>query len=268
MTNVEIMDVDTLPEHLVIVGGSYIALEFAQMYRRFGSEVTVIERSSRLIIREDEDVSEAIREILAKEGVDFRLDTQLVKLSRTSSGFQAELSHDGATSTLDGTHLLMAVGRRPNTDDLGLDKAGIEIDERGYIKVDDQLKTNVDGVLALGDVNGQGAFTHTSYNDFEIVAANVFDNDPRRLSDRIMIYGLFIDPPLGRVGLTEQQVRDSGRKALVGKRLMANVAGARERSETDGFMKVIVDAETKQILGAAVLGIGGDEVIHIICSWK
>ena len=263
MTNVEMMEVDSLPEHLVIIGGSYIALEFAQMYRRFGSKVTVVERSERLIMREDEDVSEAIREILANEGVDLLLDTQLAKLTRAENGFEATLTRNGETTTLAGSHLLMAVGRNPNTDDLGLDKAGIETDERGYIKVDDQLRTNVEGVWAMGDVNGQGAFTHTSYNDFEIVAANLFDNDPRRLSDRITAYGLFVDPPLGRVGMTEQQVRESGRKALVGKRLMADVGRAKERSETDGFMKVIVDAETKQILGAAVLGIGGDEVVHL-----
>ena len=262
LTNVEMMEIDTLPEHLVIVGGSYIALEFAQMYRRFGSKVTVIERSERLVMREDEDVSDAIREILAKEGVDFRLDTQLARLKRTDSGFEAELTQGESTTTLTGTHLLMAVGRLPNTDDLGLDKAGIEIDERGYVKVDDQLRTNVEGVWALGDVNGQGAFTHTSYNDFEIVAANLFDDDPRRVSDRITVYGLFVDPPLGRVGMTEQQVRDSGRPALVGKRMMADIGRAKERSETEGVMKVVVDAETKQILGAAVLGIGGDEIVH------
>jgi pyruvate/2-oxoglutarate dehydrogenase complex dihydrolipoamide dehydrogenase (E3) component len=263
MTNVEMMDVDSVPEHLVIVGGSYISLEFAQMYRRFGSEVTVVERSPRLIPREDEDVSEAIRDILAQEGVDFRLETQLSGLERTGSGFSANLKHGDSVSSLSGTHLLMAVGRRPNTDDLGLDLAGIATDERGYITVDDELKTSVEGVWALGDVNGQGAFTHTSYNDFEIVAANLFDNDPRRVSDRIPVYGLFVDPPLGRVGMTEQQVRDRGLPALVGKRMMADIGRAKERSETNGFMKVVVDAESKQILGAAVLGIGGDEVVHI-----
>jgi pyruvate/2-oxoglutarate dehydrogenase complex dihydrolipoamide dehydrogenase (E3) component len=263
MTNVEMMEIDTVPDHLVIVGGSYIGLEFAQMYRRFGSKVTVVERSPRLIPREDEDVSEAIRAILANEGVDFRLDTQLGKLTKTETGFEAELTHDGSSSTLVGTHLLMAVGRHPNTDDLGLDKAGIEVDVRGYIKVDDELKTNVEGVWALGDVNGKGAFTHTSYNDFEIVAANLLDDDPRRVSDRISVYGLFVDPPLGRVGMTEQQARESGRKALVGKRMMADIGRAKERSETDGFMKVVVDAETEEILGAAVLGIGGDEVVHL-----
>ena len=256
------MDVDFLPNHLIIVGGSYISLEFAQMYRRFGSEVTVIERGDALISREDADVSAAILEILVNEGIDVRLNAGVDRVERRGGGVLVQLSVDGASSDVEGSHLLVATGRRPNTDDLGLDKAGVEMDERGFIRVDDELKTNVAGIWALGDCNGRGAFTHTSYNDFEIVAANLFDDDPRRISDRITCYGLFIDPPLGPVEMTEQQVRESGRNVLVGKRLMSDVGRARERSETDGFMKVFVDADSEEILGAAILGIEGDEVIH------
>lgn len=262
LTNSSMMDVDFLPNHLIIVGGSYISLEFAQMYRRFGSEVTVIERGDALISREDADVSAAILEILVNEGIDVRLNAGVDRVERRGDGVLVQLSVDGASSDVEGSHLLVATGRRPNTDDLGLDKAGVEMDERGFIRVDDELKTNVAGIWALGDCNGRGAFTHTSYNDFEIVAANLFDDDPRRISDRITCYGLFIDPPLGPVEMTEQQVRESGRNVLVGKRLMSDVGRARERSETDGFMKVFVDADSEEILGAAILGIEGDEVIH------
>ena len=263
LTNTTMMAVDFLPEHLVIVGGSYIGLEFAQMYHRFGSKVTVLERSDRIITREDEDVSLAIHGFLEQEGVQFRFRTSVTRIDNSGSGFTAHLQDgDGAISMLEGSHLLMAVGRRPNTHDLGLEAAAVEVDDRGYITVDDQLRTNVPGIWALGDCNGRGAFTHTSYNDFEIVAANLLDNDPRRVSDRISCYGLFVDPPLGRVGMTEREARASGRKVLVGKRQMADVGRARERSETAGFMKVLVDAETKLILGAAILGIGGDEVVH------
>jgi pyruvate/2-oxoglutarate dehydrogenase complex dihydrolipoamide dehydrogenase (E3) component len=264
LTNTGMMEVDLLPEHLVIVGGSYISLEFAQMYRRFGSQVTVLEMSDRIIPREDEDVSLAIREFLEAEGVTISRCAKVSRLERGGDGFVAHLDHDdGDTSSLEGSHLLMAVGRRPNTHDLGLEAAGVEVDEQGYITVDDQLRTNVPGIWALGDCNGRGAFTHTSYNDFEIVAANLFDDDPRRVSDRIPCYGLFVDPPLGRVGMTEKQARESGRNVLVGKRDMADVGRAKERSETAGFMKVLVDADTEEILGAAILGIGGDEVVHI-----
>jgi pyruvate/2-oxoglutarate dehydrogenase complex dihydrolipoamide dehydrogenase (E3) component len=264
LTNSSMMEVDFLPEHLVIVGGSYIGLEFAQMYRRFGSRVTVIEMADRPIAREDEDVSRAIKEILENEGVELRLKAECITLAKREVGIGVGVECDSGAPEIIATHLLMAVGRKPNTDDLGLDAAGIETDERGFIVVDDQLRTNVPGVWAIGDVNGRGAFTHTSYNDYEIVAANLFDNDPRRVSDRITCYGLFVDPPLGRVGMTEAQARQSGREVLVGKRMMTRVGRARERGETQGFMKILVDAQTKQILGAAILGIGGDEVIHSI----
>jgi len=264
LTNSTMMDVDFVPEHLIVIGGSYIGLEFGQMYRRFGSKVTIIEKGPRLIGREDKDVSDTVKEILEKEGINIRLNAGCISAKKHEKGVVVEVDCTQGDTEILGSHVLWAVGRVPNTDDLGLEKAGVETNERGYIGVDDQLRTNVEGIWAIGDCNGKGAFTHTSYNDFEIVAANLLDNDPRRVSDRIVCYGLFIDPPLGRVGMTEEQARKSGRKALVGKRMMARVGRARERGETDGFIKVVVDAETKEILGAAILGIEGDEAIHCI----
>ncbi len=262
MTNVGILDLDTLPEHLVIIGGSYIALEFAQMYRRFGADVTVIERGPRLTSREDEDVSAAINEILVKEGIAIELDATAISFRKRDNDF--EVTPRAGAAPITGSHLLIAIGRRPNTDDLGLADAGVETDARGNVVVDDQCRTSVEHIWAMGDCNGRGAFTHTSYNDFEIVAANLLDDDPRRISDRVPTYALYIDPPLGRAGLTVDKVRQSGRKALVGKRPMTRVGRAVEKGETQGFMKVVVDAETEQILGAAILGVGGDEVIHAI----
>lgn len=264
LTNSSMMEVDFLPEHLLILGGSYIGLEFGQMFRRFGSEVTIVETGSRLIGREDEDVSDTIREVLAGEGIDIRLNTRCTSLEKRGEGIAATLESDGAVSKVDASHILFAIGRRPNTDDLGLEKAGIAADSRGYVVVDDQLRTNVPGIWALGDCNGKGAFTHTSYNDYEIVAANLLDKDPRRVSDRITAYALYIDPPLGRAGMTDAGVRKSGRKALTAKRPMARVGRAVEKGESQGFMKVTVDAESKEILGAAILGTGGDEAIHSI----
>ena len=261
-TSSSVMDVDFLPEHLVIIGGSYIGLEFAQMYRRFGSRVSVVEMGARLIGRDDEDVSAAVKEIMENEGVEVRLKAECIGFRKRGDQVAVTASCEPGPEEIVGSHVLLAVGRRPNTDDLGLDKAGVEMDPRGFIVVDDRLRTNVAGIWAIGDVNGRGAFTHTSYNDYEILAANLFDDDPRRISDRITAYGLYIDPPLGRIGMTEREVRESGRKALIGKMMMARVGRARERSETQGFMKILVDAETEKILGAAVLGIGGDEVIH------
>ena len=265
LTNVSILELDTLPTHLVIVGGGYIALEFAQMYRRFGARVTVVEKGPRLASREDEDVSATVREILEAEGIDVVVDADDIRISKIDSDFGGfELTPRAGADAITGSHLLMAVGRRPNTDDLSLEAAGVQTDARGYIVVDDQLKTNVDHIWAMGDCNGKGAFTHTSYNDFEIVAANLLDNDPRRVSDRIKTYALYIDPPLGRAGMTIAEVRASGRKALVGKRPMTRVGRAVEKGETQDFMKVVVDADTHQILGAAILGVGGDEAIHCI----
>jgi len=264
LTNSSIMDVDFIPRHLIIVGGGPIGLEFAQMYRRFGSEVTIIGRSPRLAPHEDEDVSIAIREILEHEGINLRLNATCIGFSMRGEEVLATVDCAGGDREVSGSHLLLAVGRRPNTDDLGLANAGVAADERGYVVVDDQLLTSARGIWALGDCNGRGSFTHTSFNDAEIVGANLLDGDPRKVSDRITAYAVYIDPPLGRAGLTEEQVRKSGRSALIGRRPMTRVGRAVEKGETQGFMKIMVDAETHQILGAAILGTGGDEAIHSI----
>jgi pyruvate/2-oxoglutarate dehydrogenase complex dihydrolipoamide dehydrogenase (E3) component len=263
-TNSTMMGVDFLPEHLVIIGGGYIGLEFAQMYRRFGSKVTLIELGPRIIKREDEDVSSALREILEGEGISIRTAANCLKVSKRDASLVFTVSCDDKVEEIVGSHLLVAAGRVPNTDDLGLDKAGVSVDARGIIQVDDELRTNVPGIWALGECNGRGAFTHTSYNDYEIVAANLLDGGARRVTDRLQAYALFTDPPLGRAGMTAAEVKRSGRKALVGRMDMSRVGRARERGETLGFMKVLVDAETKKILGASLLGIEGDEVIHSI----
>ena len=264
LTNSSMMSVDFLPKHMIVVGGSYIGLEFGQMFRRFGAEVTVIEMGPRLVSREDEDVSTAIREIVEHEGVEVRTNAKCIGFARRGDEIVANLDCADGAPRVEGSHVLLAVGRRPNTDDLGLEKAGVAVDARGYVVVDDQLRTGVQGIWALGDCNGKGAFTHTSYNDAEIVVANLLENDPRRVSDRITAYALYIDPPLGRAGMTEGEIRTSGRKALVAKRPMTRVGRAVEKGETQGFMKIAVDAETSAILGAAILGTGGDEVIHSI----
>ncbi len=264
LTNATIMDLDTLPQHLIILGGSYIALEFAQMYRRFGSAVTVIEQASRLIAREDADVSAAVGAILQAEGIAIHLGAKATGVTRRGDQIDLTIEQADGRQTLTGTHLLLAIGRRPNTDDLGLDRAGVACDEHGYITVDDQLRSSVETIWAIGDCNGRGAFTHTAYNDYEIVAANLLDNDPRRISDRIPCYALYIDPPLGRAGMTLAQAHDSGRRVLVGERPMSKVARAIEKGETQGFMRVLVDGDTSQILGALILGPGGDEVVHSV----
>jgi pyruvate/2-oxoglutarate dehydrogenase complex dihydrolipoamide dehydrogenase (E3) component len=264
LNNSTMMDVDFLPEHLIVIGGSYVGLEFAQMYRRFGSEVTIVEMGSRLIQREDEDVSEAVGTIVETEGIKLRLSAECIALEKRGDRVAVGVDCSSGDKIVVGSHVLLAVGRVPNTADLGLENAGVAVDQRGYIQVDDQLRTNVPGIYALGDCNGRGAFTHTSYNDYEIVAVNLLDGDQRRVSDRITAYALYIDPPLGRAGMTETEARKSGRKALIAKRAMARVGRAVEKGETQGFMKVLVDAETKQILGASLLGIECDEVIHSI----
>jgi pyruvate/2-oxoglutarate dehydrogenase complex dihydrolipoamide dehydrogenase (E3) component len=264
LTNSSLMDVDVLPGHFIIVGGSYVGLEFAQIYRRLGSEVTIVEMGPRLIGREDEDVSQAVREILEAEGIHVRLNAKCISLAKHDDGVAVGLTCEEGPPEVTGTHVLLAVGRTPNTSDLGLDRAGVTTDHRGYITVDDQLETSVPGIWALGDCNGRGAFTHTSYNDYEIVADNLFNADHRRVSDRIQAYALYIDPPLGRCGLTDVEIRKSGRKALAAKFPMSQVSRAYEKAETQGFIKICVDAETKQILGAAILGVGGDEVIHVL----
>ena len=264
LNNERIMHLNQLPEHLIVVGGSYIGLEFAQMYRRFGSRVTVIEAGPRLVGREDPDVSSAIADMLAAEGIEFRFGATCIGLEQHGERVAVTASCDGSQPVVDGSHILIATGRVPNTHDLGLAAAGITTDARGYITVNDGLSTAVEGVYALGDCNGRGAFTHTSWNDYEIVAANLFDGDPRSVSDRLTSYALFIDPPLGRVGLTDTEVRASGRPALVSKLMMTKVGRAREMGETTGFMKVVVDAETQQILGGAIFGVRGDEVIQVL----
>jgi pyruvate/2-oxoglutarate dehydrogenase complex dihydrolipoamide dehydrogenase (E3) component len=264
LTNSSMMDVDFLPSHLIVLGGSYVGLEFAQAYRRVGSAVTVIELASRLIAREDADVSHAVADFLREEGIDVRAGSKVVGVEKRGDGIAVQVETAGKISQVVGTHVLVAIGRRPNTDDLGLDQAGIATDPRGYIQVDDQLRTNVPGIWALGDCNGRGAFTHTSYNDFEIVAANILDDDRRRVTDRITAYALYTDPPLGRAGMTEAEVRQTGKPALISTMPMEDVSRAFEKGETKGFMKVLVDRDSKAILGAACLGLAGDEVIHCI----
>ncbi len=264
LNNSSILDVDFLPRHLIVVGGGYVGLEFAQMYRRFGSEVTIIGRAPRLARDEDEDVSAAIKEIIEHEGANVRVNATCIGFSRRGEDVVAHVDCASGDREVSGSHVLLAVGRRPNTDDLGLTEAGVAVDKRGYIVVDDQLRTSVPGIWALGDCNGKGAFTHTAFNDAEIVGANLLDDDPRKVSDRITAYALYIDPPLGRAGLTEEEVRKSGRRALIGRRPMTKVGRAIEKGETQGFMKIIVDAQTHEILGAAILGTGGDEAIHSI----
>ncbi len=262
LTNTSILHLDKIPRHLVVVGGSYIGLEFAQMYRRFGAQVTVVEKGPRLIAREDEDVSEAIREILTAEGIAVRTNATCIGFKPHADGVSVDVDCTSGEPFVVGSHVLLAVGRRPNTDDLDLEKAGVKVDARGYIEVDDTLATNVPGIWALGDCNGRGAFTHTAYNDYEIVAANLLDGATRKVNERIAGYALYIDPPLGRVGMSETEARKTGRKLLISKRPMTRVGRAIEKDETKGFIKIVADADTKHILGAAILGTNGDEAIH------
>jgi pyruvate/2-oxoglutarate dehydrogenase complex dihydrolipoamide dehydrogenase (E3) component len=262
LTNTSILALDRVPDHLVVVGGSYIGLEFAQMYRRFGARVSIVEKGPRLIGREDDEISRAIAEIMAAEGIEVRTNATCISLAPDEAGVRVGVDCTEGAPTVSGSDVLLAVGRQPNTHDLDLDRAGVTVDQRGYIVVDDSLATNVPGIWALGDCNGRGAFTHTSYNDFEIVAANLLDGATRRLTDRIPAYALYIDPPLGRVGLTETQAREAGHSILVGRRPMSKVGRAIEKGETQGLMKVVVDAQSRKILGAAILGTGGDEAIH------
>ncbi|HXE68414.1 MAG TPA: FAD-containing oxidoreductase [Hyphomicrobiaceae bacterium] len=266
LTNSSLLDIEVVPQHLIIVGGSYIGLEFAQVFRRFGSKVSVIEVGPRLIGREDADVSAAVADILGREGIARYLGAKHFKLSKRGADIVASLEADGVTTELAGSHLLIAVGRRPNTDDLGLDKAGVATDAKGYISVNDRLETSVPGIWALGDCNGKGAFTHTAYNDGDIVAANLLDGEARGVSDRIVAYNLYTDPPLGRIGMTEAEVRKSGRPALMATMAMEDVSRAFEKGETLGFMKILVDAESRHVLGASILGVGGDEVIHVLLT--
>ena len=265
LTNSTLLDLDVLPRHLIIVGGGYVGLEFGQIFRRFGSDVTIIERASRLIAHEDEDVSAEVKAILEREGIEVRLNATCIELARLGNeevGVRVDCTE--GTPNVAGSHVLLAMGRTQNTDDLGLEKSGVARNDRGYILVDNQLRTNVPGIWALGDCNGRGGFTHTSYNDFEIVAANLLDHEPRSVTDRITAYNLYVDPPLGRAGMTERDARGSGRRVLKGSRPMTRVGRAVEKGESQGFMKVLVDADSKEILGAAILGTGGDEAIHCV----
>jgi len=262
LTNTSLLALDRVPRHLVVVGGSYVGLEFAQIFRRFGADVTIVEKAPRLIAREDEDVSQALRLILEAEGIRVRTHAECISLAPHTDGVAVGVDCTEGPPEATGSDVLLAVGRQPNTDDLGLDRAGVAADSRGYITVDDSLATNVPGIWALGDCNGRGAFTHTAYNDFEIAAANLLDGENRKVSARILAYALYTDPPLGRVGMTETQARASGRPLLTSTRPMAKVGRAVEKGETQGFMKVVADAETRKILGAAILGTSGDEAIH------
>jgi pyruvate/2-oxoglutarate dehydrogenase complex dihydrolipoamide dehydrogenase (E3) component len=262
LTNTSLLALDVLPKHLVIVGGSYIGIEFGQMYRRFGSEVTIVEKAPRLLQHEDEDVSSTVLQILEGEGIHVRLNAECIHLAPHAEGVSVGVDCESGDPESIGSHVLLAVGRTPNTDDLGLDRAGVAMDKKGYVIVDDQLRTNVDGIYAMGDCNGKGAFTHTAYNDYEIVAANLLDNDPRRVSDRIPCYAVYLDPPLARIGLSEGEVRATGKPALIATRPMTRVNRAVEKGESLGFLKVLVDAESKKILGASLFGVGCDEAIH------
>ena len=262
LDNTDMVALDTVPAHLVVVGGSYIGLEFAQMHARFGARVTVIERAGRLVPREDPEISSAIRAFLEEEGIAVRTDADCIAFHRHPDGVAVSVDCTNGDPEVIGSHVLLAVGRRPNTDDLGLDAAGVAVDARGYIEVDDRLETSVPGIWALGDCNGRGAFTHTAYNDFEIVAANLLDGGDRKLSQRVPGYALYTDPPLGRAGLTETEARAKGYDVLVSTRPMTRVGRAVERGETKGMMKVVADRATRRILGAAILGVSGDEAIH------
>jgi pyruvate/2-oxoglutarate dehydrogenase complex dihydrolipoamide dehydrogenase (E3) component len=264
LTSSSILDLDAVPRHLIVIGGSYVGLEFAQMYRRFGSEVTVIESAPRLIGREDPEISDSMCGILRAEDIAVLVGARTIGLTPGGAGIVATVEDASGRRTIEGSHLLIAAGRRPNTDDLGLDRAGIAADRHGYIQVDDTLCTNVAGIWALGECNGRGAFTHTAYNDSEIVGANLLDGETRSTADRIPAYALFTDPPLGRAGLTETEARAAGHNVLVGTMPMEDVSRAYEKGETLGLMKIIVDGNTKAILGAAILGTGGDEAVHCV----
>jgi pyruvate/2-oxoglutarate dehydrogenase complex dihydrolipoamide dehydrogenase (E3) component len=262
LTNTTLLELDALPRRLVVVGGSYVGLEFAQVFRRLGAEVTVVEKAPRLVPREDQEVSDAIREILEAEGIEIRLESECIQFEPRGAEIAVGVNCAAGEPEVLGSHVLLAVGRRPNTDDLGVEAAGVKVDAHGYIVVDESLKTSVPHIWALGDCNGRGAFTHTSYNDFEIAAANLLDGAERKLGQRIPVYALYVDPPLGRVGLTEAEARAKGRAVRIGRRPMTRVGRAVEKGETLGFMKVVVDRDSDAILGAAILGVGGDEAIH------
>ncbi len=264
LTNSSILDLDIVPKHLIVVGGSYIGLEFAQVFRRFGAKVTVLERAPKLIAREDDDVCDTVLDIMEKSGIDVRLNNCCVAFSPAGNEIDVHINSEDNKETIRGSHVLIAIGRQANTDDLGLENTDIEVDSRGIIVVDEKLSTTANNVWALGECNGKGAFTHTAYNDYQIVADNLLQNAGRKVTDRLMAYALYIDPPLGRCGLTEAQIRQAGYNALVAKRPMTQVKRAVIKGEPTGFIKIMVDADSEKILGAAVLGVNGDEIIHSI----
>ncbi|MFY9747153.1 MAG: FAD-containing oxidoreductase [Acidobacteriaceae bacterium] len=266
LTSTPILDLDVLPEHLIVVGAGPVGLEFAQMFRRFGSQVSIVDKTSRLAPHEDEDASKVIRDIFESEGIEVRIGAECIHLERSGDQVDVGLECDEGAPHVTGSHVLLAVGRVPNTDDLNLPAAGITPDERGYIPVDDQLRTTTPGIFAIGDCNRRGAFTHTSYNDCEIVADNLLHGASRRVSDRIFAYATYIDPPLAHIGMSETEVRATKKPALIGVRPMTRVSRAIEKGETFGYIKVLADAETQQILGATLIGTGCDEAIHCILT--
>lgn len=261
LTNESILDLEELPRHLIVLGGGYIGLEFGQMFRRFGSEVTVVNEGAEILAREDEDVSSELRKALEAEGIGFRLSARTTRAQ--SSAGQVQLTLEGGEA-VEGTHLLVATGRKPNTDDLGLDKAGVETDSHGFIKVNSRLETTAPGIWAIGDVKGGPAFTHISYNDFQIIFANLIEDKDASTDGRIVPYCVFTDPQLGGVGMTEKEARASGRRIKIGKIPASSVARAIERSETAGVMKIVVDAETDHVLGASILTADGGEIVQIL----
>jgi pyruvate/2-oxoglutarate dehydrogenase complex dihydrolipoamide dehydrogenase (E3) component len=258
LTATDMLELTELPEHLVIIGGGYIGVEFSQMFRRFGSAVTILQRDERLLPNEDEDISDAVREILEAEGINVRTGAAPSRVAPGRKGVDITLQGEA----LEASHLLIAAGRQPNTDDLGLAEAGVKTDKRGFVEVDDQLRTSAEGVFALGDCNGRGAFTHTSFHDYQVARDALIGEGKRRLSDRIPCHGVFLDPPLGRVGMNEREARATGKRLLKATMPMSRVGRAGERGETQGFMKALADAESGRLLGAAILGINGDEAIH------
>ena len=264
LDNASIMELDIVPEHLLILGGGYIGVEFGQMFRRFGSRVTIIQSGSQLLAREDSDVADEVAKILREDGIELLLDTKAQQIRQSGNAIEIDVGIDGRIKTLSGSHLLAATGRVPNNETLNLPAAGVAMDDHGFIKVNARLETNVNGIFALGDVKGGPAFTHISYDDFRIVRANLLENKQRSTADRMVPYTVFIDPQLGRIGLTETEARSQGRKFRVAKLPMSSVARALETDETRGFMKALVDDETGQILGTAVLGIEGGEIMSVL----
>ena len=263
LDNVSIMELDAVPEHLIALGGGYIGLEFGQMFRRFGSRVTIVQSGEQLLAREDQDVAAEVTKILREDGIEILLKARATKASETNGKIQLEVGIDGRTSIIEGSHLLVAVGRKPNADALNLGAAGVATDERGFIKVNDRLETNVEGIYALGDIKGGPAFTHISYDDFRILRANVIEKKNATIEGRLVPYTVFTDPQLGHVGMSEDDARKAGRMVLVAKMPMSHVARALELDESRGFMKAIVDARTDELLGATVLGIEGGELMAV-----